>query len=86
MFHGTCLCQIRDGLCPSLGAMDEAESARQIYEAWTEFVRAPYSSKGAVDLYFDNPCLHEQPDLYENIDFKRRPEPQQCIVYKVIRG
>lgn len=70
--------------CCGYGAMDEAESARQIHEAWNEFIHTPYLRGGLVDVYFDDPCLDEQPDLYENFDFKRQAE-QQSVVYKVIR-
>lgn len=59
--------------CCGYGAMSETESARQIYQAWCDFVaeKHVFEKSYSADLYFDNPCMADQPDLYENADFKR---------------
>ncbi len=66
-------------LCCGWGAMDEETSAQQIRDAYDEHVRTraapsswPDQRPRECDMYFDEPNLDEQPDIYENADFKRR--------------
>jgi O-acetyl-ADP-ribose deacetylase (regulator of RNase III) len=69
---------ITTAMCCGYGKMDPRESARQVREAYDVWMATraslniwPDTRINEPDVYFHQANMSEQPDVYENLDFKR---------------
>lgn len=59
-------------MCCGYGRMDPREATRQMKQAYDEYILENFLGEN-IDYYFEQPNIDEQPNYYENTEFKNIP-------------